>query len=155
MLLAVGIGVFAGKELAEREGVARGVAVPPVGAPFVPSGEATRRFGFCHTGGGTNCVVDGDTIWMDGENIRLMGFDTPETHEWECDAEKALGDRATQRLLVLVNGGMVEAHRSGDRDRDRYGRQLRVVTVDGRDVGDILIAEGLARPYEGGRRSWC
>jgi endonuclease YncB( thermonuclease family) len=39
---------------------------------------------------------------------------------------------------------------------DRYGRTLASVTVNGRDVGEILIGEGLARPYQGGRRgSWC
>ena len=38
---------------------------------------------------------------------------------------------------------------------DRYGCKLRIVMVGGRSVGDTLIAERLARPYGGGRRSWC
>jgi len=42
-----------------------------------------------------------------------------------------------------------------DRDRDVYGRLLRNVSVNGRDVGEALIADGLARAYAGGRRSWC
>jgi endonuclease YncB( thermonuclease family) len=42
-----------------------------------------------------------------------------------------------------------------DRDEDSYCRKLRNVAVDGRDVGEVLIAESLARPYKGGRRSWC
>jgi len=42
-----------------------------------------------------------------------------------------------------------------DRDEDRYGRKLRNVAVDDRDVGETLSAEGLARAYGGGRRSWC
>jgi endonuclease YncB( thermonuclease family) len=42
-----------------------------------------------------------------------------------------------------------------DRDRDVYGRLLRNVRVNGRDVGETLIAEGVARAYAGGRRSWC
>ena len=42
-----------------------------------------------------------------------------------------------------------------DRDENRYGRKLREVAVDGSDVGDTLISEGLARAYGGGRRSWC
>ena len=42
-----------------------------------------------------------------------------------------------------------------DRDEDVYGRKLREVAVDGRDVGDTLISEGLARACGGGRRSWC
>ena len=27
----------------------------------------SAHFGFCHTGGGRNCVVDGDTFWFEGE----------------------------------------------------------------------------------------
>ena len=42
-----------------------------------------------------------------------------------------------------------------DRDADVYGRKLRNLAVDGRDVGDVLVSEGLARPYGGGRRGWC
>jgi endonuclease YncB( thermonuclease family) len=42
-----------------------------------------------------------------------------------------------------------------DRDRDVYGRLLRNVSVNGRDVGATLISEGVARAYAGGRRPWC
>ena len=42
-----------------------------------------------------------------------------------------------------------------DRDRDRYGRLLRLVMVNGESVGDTLVNEGLARWYEGGRKPWC
>ena len=41
---------------------------------------------------------------------------------------------------------------------DKYlGRiDANVILPDGRDVGDILIKEQLARPYNGGKRhSWC
>jgi endonuclease YncB( thermonuclease family) len=42
-----------------------------------------------------------------------------------------------------------------DRDTDRYGRRLRVVTRGGESLGGVLVNEGLARWYGGGRRSWC
>jgi endonuclease YncB( thermonuclease family) len=42
-----------------------------------------------------------------------------------------------------------------DRDRDVYGRLLRNVRVNGRDVGEALISDGVARAYAGGRRPWC
>lgn len=49
--------------------------------------------------------------------------------------------------------------RPGDPDsgrvKDRYGRTLATIEVNGRDVGKIMIAEGLARPWTGKRRSWC
>ena len=112
------------------------------------------QFGFCHTGGGTNCVVDGDTIWLQGQNIRIADIDAPETHEPRCAEEKALGDRATQRLLQLVNSGTVTTLRI-NRDEDRYGRKLRRVQVDGVSVGETLVNDGLARWYRGGKRPWC
>ena len=122
----------------------------PGSAP-APTG---ARFGLCHSGGGTNCVVDGDTLWIGGQNVRLADIDAPETHEPRCAAEQDLGNRATRRLHALVNGGAVTLSGIG-RDRDRYGRRLRIVAVDGVSVGETLVGEGLARWYAGGRRSWC
>jgi len=57
-------------------------------------------------------------------------------------------------LQALLNDGAV-ALSSIDRDEDVYGRKLREVAVDGSDVGDKLISEGLSRAYGGGRRNWC
>jgi endonuclease YncB( thermonuclease family) len=42
-----------------------------------------------------------------------------------------------------------------DRDEDRYGRKLRILTRGGESLGELLVDEGLARYFEGGRRSWC
>jgi endonuclease YncB( thermonuclease family) len=116
--------------------------------------ELDVTFGSCHVGGGENCVVDGDTLWIDGVKIRVADIDAPETHDYKCASEKALGDRATARLRQLVNSGVVTLGRT-DRDEDRYGRKLRIVMVDGQSVGDTLVGEGLARWYEGGRKPWC
>lgn len=121
---------------------------------FAASQGVRARFSFCHTGGGYNCVVDGDTIWLQGQKIRIAGIDAPETHDYRCAGEKALGDRATRRLLQLVNSGTVTTSRI-DRDEDRYGRKLRNVQVDGVSVEQVLVNEGLARWYGGGRRPWC
>jgi micrococcal nuclease len=41
------------------------------------------------------------------------------------------------------------------RVRDRAGRTLGTVSVDGRDVGEVLVGEELARPWEGRRKPWC
>ena len=39
---------------------------------------------------------------------------------------------------------------------DKYGRILAKMTVDGMDVADILVREGLAVRYTGGKRiNWC
>lgn len=107
------------------------------------SAPMAASFGYCHVVGGTNCVVDGDTFWLQGRKIRIADIDAPETHEPRCASEKALGDRATLRLQQLLNGGTITL-----RPADR-------VLVDGRSVGDVLVSEGLARWYAGYRRPWC
>ena len=120
-----------------------------------PAQEGSIQFGFCHIGGGINCVVDGDTIWMDGVKIRVADIDAPETHPSRCPAEADLGNRATLRLQQLLNAGPVTLEQVG-RDEDRYGRKLRILVRQGRSLGDILVSEGLARPYQGGPRAgWC
>jgi len=146
------------KPLALMEAGASTVAASTAGASTVgastPETSTAVSFSLCHTGGGSNCVVDGDTIWFKGENIRIADIDTPETHEPRCPEELALGNQATQRLHQLVNSGAVSLD-TIDRDEDRYGRKLRIVEVNGVSVGDTLVREGLARWYEGGRRPWC
>lgn len=122
-------------------------------ATVVPS---DTDFTFCHSGEGRDCVVDGDTFRHRGDRVRIAGIDAPETHPSRCAREEALGEAATIRLHQLLNGGQVRLLPSADgRDRDRHGRLLRDVEVDGRDVGAVLISEGVARAYGGGRRSWC
>lgn len=136
------------------------IRTDPVPADTAPpltvarTGQAAVRFGLCHSGGGRNCVVDGDTFWADGAKIRIADIDTPETHPPRCAEEAELGARATRRLQALLNQGPFELEISG-RATDRYGRQLRTVTRNGRSIGDMLVAEGLARPYGRGRQSWC
>ena len=100
-------------------------------------------------------IVDGDTVKAPyGVTYRLLGFDAPETHFAKCDAELELGLAAKQRLEELVATSEVKVIESGK--QDKYGRSLATLTANGRDVGDILIGEGLARPYHGERRkSWC
>ena len=100
-------------------------------------------------------VIDGDTVEFQGLSYRLTGYDTPEVRHADCDAEKALGNRATVRLRAMIDAAsfmelMVEA------GRDRFGRGLAELWIDGRDVGTVLVDEGLARFYYGGQRQgWC
>ena len=112
-------------------------------------------FALCAAAPRQDCVIDGDTIRYGGVRIRLQDIDAPETHSPKCAAEAALGRPATLRLLELVNAGPFELVQTGVRDEDRYGRKLRVLARDGRSLADTLIAEGLARSWDGARRSWC
>ncbi len=113
--------------------------------------------------GTTQCklvaVIDGDTvtIWCGGttfERTRLTGFDTPEIFSPKCASERWAGLRATLALKgALWAADRIAIFPSG---RDRYDRVLARLTVDGRSIGNDLIARDLAWPYSGGaRRSWC
>jgi micrococcal nuclease len=113
------------------------------------------RFALCGKWNQQACVIDGDTIRYNGLTIRLEEIDAPETYEPRCPSELALGERATNRLIELINAGAFEVVYRGDHDQDRYGRKLRVIERDGRSLGDVLVAEGLARRWDGARRSWC
>jgi micrococcal nuclease len=129
--------------------------VEPDAAAFALQGPgSTGTFLLCAERRQANCVVDGDTIWHRGVKIRLADIDTPEVFSPQCAAEAALGRQATERLLELINAGPFQVVRS-DRDADRYGRKLRILERAGRSLGDTLVAEGLARRWDGARRSWC
>lgn len=124
-------------------------------AGVTPAAHAQVRFSLCHSGGGVNCVVDGDTVWLAGEKIRVADIDAPETHPSRCPLEARLGQAATIRLQALLNAGPVSLGRI-KRDTDRYGRKLRLLMRNGESLGMVLVREGLARPYTGGRRQpWC
>ncbi|WP_246473157.1 thermonuclease family protein [Pelagibacterium limicola] len=111
------------------------------------------RFAVCAGPGGT-CVIDGDTIRVDGMSIRIADIDAPEVRNYGCPEELALGRAATARMVTLLNEGPFVLA-SYERDEDVYGRKLRILERDGHSLGMTLVAEGLARVWDGGRRSWC
>jgi endonuclease YncB( thermonuclease family) len=119
-------------------------------------------------------IIDADTIRVHHKkpDVRLVGFNAPETSHKErvCEAERKLGAKATHRVLDLVKAGRLDfeyvacscpAGTEGTRHCN-YGRRCGTLKVNGRDVGDILIAEGLAVPFKCGAtrcpptpRPWC
>lgn len=101
------------------------------------------------------CVVDGDTIWLEGVKIRIADIDAPEISSPKCNAEYERGIRSRDRLMVLLNGGEFELRPIGNRDEDRYGRKLRVIIRSGQSLGDQLVSENLARTWTGRREAWC
>ena len=91
---------------------------------------------------------DGDTFRA---TFRIANIDTPEI-EGKCEAERDLAQKAklfTERFLAR---GDVVIRQTGV---DRYGRILALVTSDQQDLGEALIAAGLARTWKGRREQWC
>jgi endonuclease YncB( thermonuclease family) len=122
------------------------------------SAEAPRGLrGRANTAGEQVRVIDGDTIEDLRTEItyRLVNIDTPETgSRAQCAAERALGNRATEAVrLLIARTERLELRPTGR--MDRYGRTIAFVLLDGRDMGETLIAEGLARPWRGRREPWC
>jgi endonuclease YncB( thermonuclease family) len=111
-------------------------------------------FALCAQGPRTTCVVDGDTFWLRGEKIRIADINAPETLQSACPAERERGERATRRLIALLNAGPFELAIEG-RSEDRYGRALRVVKRNGVSLGARLVGEGLAEDWKGRRGDWC
>ena len=91
-------------------------------------------------------VVDGDTLVIGTQKVRLFGIDAPE-HDQLCkDAQGRdwpCGQAARDRLAGLAAEGV----RCVGADRDRYDRLLGVCAADGRDLNATLVAEGLAEAY--------
>jgi endonuclease YncB( thermonuclease family) len=92
-------------------------------------------------------VLDGDTIEIDGERIRLHGIDTAEDGQrsglanggtWDC------AEAASVRLRALTAGRMVACDVV---DRERYERAVGACRVGDTVVQEVLTREGLAWAY--------
>jgi micrococcal nuclease len=101
-------------------------------------------------------AIDGDTYLCRGERIRVENIDSPELHA-RCESELDAARTAKLFAQAALDGALqIEIKVFEKRPRDRYGRTLARVLVDGDDLGEIMIAAKLARPYHGERRqSWC
>ena len=93
-------------------------------------------------------AVDGDTIKVtyngNVDTVRYLLVDTPETKK-PHSCVQPYGEDASKRNKELVNSGKLQLEfDKGDR-RDKYGRLLAYVYVDGKSVQETLLKEGLAR----------
>ncbi|HEX7854647.1 MAG TPA: thermonuclease family protein [Sphingobium sp.] len=101
-------------------------------------------------------VTDGDTVRLaSGERIRIAGIDAPESRpeNAKCARELARGQAATHAAIPLLKGRTVTIDRVGK----SYQRAVARLDLDGTDVGRLLIAEGIARPWPRGKPKpdWC
>jgi micrococcal nuclease len=96
-------------------------------------------------------VVDGDTLRdAAGERYRLENIDAPERGaRSECLEERALAEAARAYVEAWISqSDEVEAIPIGR--RDRYGRVMARFEIDGVDLGERLMARGLAQPWPQG-----
>ena len=109
-------------------------------------------------------VYDGDTFFVDIEGvhpllgdemgIRVRGVDTPEIRG-KCDKEKELAQAARR----FAEDALLGATRIDllDVERGKYFRIVADVSVDGVNLAQLLINNGLGVPYDGKgeKRNWC
>lgn len=83
-------------------------------------------------------VVDGDTIYLDnGKKVRFVGVNTPERGVEGYIASKNF----VQKFCLNKKIGL---DIDNSKHSDKYGRTLAVVIVDGRNLNEMLLKEGLA-----------
>ncbi|MQT14409.1 thermonuclease family protein [Segnochrobactrum spirostomi] len=101
-------------------------------------------------------VIDGDTIVVDQERIRIADLDAPETHRSHCPAEREAGIRAQDALAQILASRTWAIDPVGT---DRYGRTLAIVWLsdapERRSVAAEMTAERVALPWIGRTRDWC
>lgn len=98
-------------------------------------------------------AIDGDSIKCDGVNMRdrgdgapfVSGYDTPEIRGRKCVKELALGRLAKKRMAALLKTPGVKIYDSGQVDKQWKRPLVWAILPDGRSIGSVLIAEGLAR----------
>lgn len=92
--------------------------------------------------GGVWRVIDGDTLDLDGERIRLFGIDAPERGQ-SCGPLDC-GKAATDALAAILAAGPVRCTRV---NTDRYGRTVARCRAGGLDVNREMVRRGMAWAY--------
>ena len=93
-------------------------------------------------------VIDGDSIVVNGVEMRLEGIDAPEYHQVCYDADKKgyrCGIKARDYLLRLTAGKKVNCKKLSV---DRYKRQVSVCYAGGRDLNREMVSAGWAVAYD-------
>tara|TARA_B100000575_G_scaffold285989_1_gene282065 strand:+ start:773 stop:1195 length:423 start_codon:yes stop_codon:yes gene_type:complete len=113
-----------------------------------------------------NYCYDGDTCYVeiDGKirdekgnllKIRLLELDTPEISKPKCEDEKRLGLLAKEFINELIRKS-VSIELKTDFKKDRYGRILSYLVIDGEDVSSQIINNNLGVLYErNNKKDWC
>ncbi len=91
-------------------------------------------------------MIDGDTIDVAGERVRLFGIDAPELGQpCRIDGRTIDCGQWASRAVRDTFGGQLA--RCDDRGTDRYGRTIARCTVGGRDIGGEIVRAGFAEAF--------
>jgi len=102
-------------------------------------------------------VIDGDTLenTANGIRYRLENVEAaPTGDQAACASERDLGERAAAATEQLVGRARAVSLTLTGR-RDPAGEPLVFVSLDGRDLGELLMAQGAARPARTRAQPWC
>lgn len=91
-------------------------------------------------------AIDGDSLYVAGREVRLIGIDAPEAQQicrrggakWEC------GEAATQELAGLISGQIVYCQ---GLELDQHGRLLALCNAGNLDLNKEMVQRGLAVSY--------
>ena len=132
--------------------VTLGIAIFTFTRETPPDAAKARLFRQCDRSEGPNCVIAGDTISVGGVRIAIDGLETPQIQGARCPGETAKGYESIVTLIDILNSGKVTVSPAF---ADKWGRMVRTVAVNDRDVRYPMIDAGAARAFEGKRHSWC
>ena len=117
-----------------------------------PAADArAAQFSQCYNAQGSNCVLDGDTVYVGGQQVAIAGIEAPRILDAGCPAERERGTDSATRLAEILNSGPVTVSLPF---RDQTGRTVRRVAVKGRDVAPTMIDEDMAHEAGSGLK-WC
>jgi micrococcal nuclease len=89
-------------------------------------------------------TIDGDSFRLDGEIVRIFGYDAPEGLHPRCETERMSGYAAQEALRRILAGSRLTVERRG---KDRHGRTLARVLANGRDIAELMISAGHGVAY--------
>lgn len=104
-------------------------------------------------------VIDGDTFWIVAEHnrrltkfsMRLYGCDCLEKNTERGKEVKETVKNWLENKIVTVNVLSNKVY-NGKKVKEKFGRLIGFVYIDGKNLTDLLIEKEMAKPYFGGKK---